>query len=372
MTKILIIEDEAILREEIVDWLILEGYEVASAGDGVEGVNQAIRFLPDLIVCDIRMPRLDGYGVLLDVQSNSLTQSTPFIFLTAKTTRDDIRKGMDLGADDYLTKPFTHTDLLHAIRTRLNKKAVKDQEYEEQLKLFKDVLAHEREQRLLKAKLVATVSHDFRNPLTSIMSCNTRLRDYAGEMDEKHRLALFNRIETSVRQLQQMLDDMIIVAQMETGNLDFKPELLHPEHYFQHIVDDLQAIYDNSHQIIFESRLSERMTADPRLLRQIVANLIANAIRYSPAGSEILILLDSQDEHYILTVQDQGIGIPKADQPHLFNTFQRGSNVGKVPGTGLGLTIVKRAVELHGGSVSIESQLGVGTTVIVAIPMPRP
>src|SRR5260221_10488792 len=119
MTKILVIEDEAILRGEVAEWLTFEGYDVISAGDGVAGVECAFRDLPDLIISDITMPRLDGYGVLLEMHANAATAHIPFILVTARASHDDIRQGMALGADDYITKPFSRLELLQAVQARL-------------------------------------------------------------------------------------------------------------------------------------------------------------------------------------------------------------------------------------------------------------
>jgi two-component system, sensor histidine kinase and response regulator len=212
-------------------------------------------------------------------------------------------------------------------------------------------------------------SHDFRNPLASIMSSNTLLRDYADRMDEERRLTHFNRVEASVHQLLQMLDDMLIVAQMETGNLDFNPESLNIETFLQHIVEEFQTIYGETHSLVYESQLNDMVMADPRLLRQVATNLLTNAIKYSPFGSEVEILLERQNGNIMLTVSDHGIGIPETDQPHMFMAFQRASNVGEVRGTGLGLAIVKQAVDLHGGSIHVESEVGGGTTVKVGFPV---
>ncbi|HVO43933.1 MAG TPA: response regulator, partial [Aggregatilineales bacterium] len=187
MTKILVIEDEAPLRHEIMEWLTFEGYEAIGAVDGVDGVNHAVLHSPDLIICDISMPRLDGYGVLLDVQANSAIQSTPFIFLSAKADLADVRKGMQLGADDYVTKPFNRTDLLQAIRTRLDKQSARDTEFQDRIDIFRQALALEHQQRLLHAKLVAMFSHDFRNQLTVITSSASLLRDYAERLTEERR-----------------------------------------------------------------------------------------------------------------------------------------------------------------------------------------
>lgn len=369
MTKILVIEDESILCDEIVEWLTLEDYEAIGAVDGVDGVNQALQHQPDLVICDITMPRLDGYGVLLELRANPATTDVPFIFVTARAAHDDIRTGMDLGADDYITKPFTRLELLHAVETRLAKKILQEQKYQQSVSQWQDAFEKEREQRLLKAKLVAMFSHDFRNPLASIMSANTLLRDYGDKMDASRQQMYFNRIDASIRQLMQMLDDMLFVAQVETGNFDFKPEPLHLTEFVKNIVNEFQSIYGKSHPLTYESDFTDVIRADPRLMRQIAANLISNAIKYSPQFSEVQVSLVHQPPQVCLTVRDSGIGIPEADQQRLFNAFQRASNVGDIRGTGLGLAIVKQAVDLHAGSIHLQSTVGVGTTVQVVIPM---
>jgi two-component system, sensor histidine kinase and response regulator len=368
MPTILLIEDEARLRTEVAEWLTFEGYAVSTAEDGVDGVEACMRHPPDLIVCDISMPRLDGYGVLLEVRSNPTTTNIPLIFLTARAAHDDIRAGMNLGADDYLTKPFTRLELLKAIQSRLETAAARRRKFEQEIEELRTALAQEHEQRLLKGKLVAMFSHDFRNPLATILSSISLLRDYADRMDEKRRLAHMNRVDASVRQLLHMLDDMLVVAQMESGNLDFKPEPLHIEQFFERIVEEFQVIHAETHLISFESRYSDSTLADPRLLRQIAANLISNAVKYSPQGSEIRVSLNRHNGGFAFSVEDEGIGISETDQADLFNVFRRGSNVGNISGTGLGLAIVRQAVDLHKGSIRVESQLGSGTRITMTIP----
>lgn len=369
MTKILVIEDEDMLRAEVVEWLTLEDYEVFNAKDGVAGLESAFRDLPDLIVCDIMMPRLDGYGVLLEMRSNPITTAIPFIFTTAKARPKDIRQGMILGADDYLTKPFERIDLLNAIRSRLEKQALVERNHQHDVEQLQITLYQEQEQHRLKAKMVAMFSHDFRNPLASIMSSISLLRDYADRMDEQRRLLYLNRSEAAVHQLIQMLDDMLLLSQMEANSLSLELESLNVGQFFEGIVDEFRIIYSETHTLQYESHFANLLMTDTRLLRQIASNLISNAIKYSPRGGEVRIELHNDGEQFILTVQDQGIGISEADQARLFKTFQRGSNVSDIRGTGLGLAIVKQAVDLLGASVQLESQLEVGTTVTVHISM---
>ncbi len=166
----------------------------------------------------------------------------------------------------------------------------------------------------------------------------------------------------------QMLEDMLLLAQMDTGHLSFDPEPVDVGRFFEAVVDEFQSMHEETHRLLFENSADQSIMADPRLLRQIAANLISNAIKYSDSGTDIRIVLEVEHGQCVLKVQDQGMGIPEKDQQRLFNVFQRGSNVGKVSGTGLGLAIVKQAVDLHSGFVQVDSQVGAGTTVTVMIP----
>lgn len=372
MTKILVIEDETILREEIIQWLSLEDYEAYGASDGLEGVKVALQEHPDLIICDITMPRLDGYGVLLELRADPAMTTTPFIFVTARAAHEDIRKGMDAGADDYITKPFTREELLSAIQSRLAKKTMLEQKHETEVGVLREVLGYEQERQMFKTRLVAMFSHDFRNPLASILSSNSLLRNYAHRMDAEKQQMHFKRIEASGRQLIQMLDDMLIVARIETGNLELKLESLNIEELLQNIVDEFRAIHGENYKITFNSYFNQVVTADAVLLRQITTNLLSNAVKYSPQHSEVILSLDYRDGLIVLTVQDQGIGIPEAEQRNVFKSFQRASNVGNVSGTGLGLAIVKQAVDLYGGSIYLESGLEKGTAFRVELPAQLP
>jgi two-component system sensor histidine kinase/response regulator len=369
MPKILVIEDEALLREEVMEWLVMSGHEAIGAADGLEGVKQALDCVPDVILCDIAMPHLDGYGVMLQVRSNALTQMTPFIYMTARVSLDDIRKGMNLGADDYITKPFTYHQLIQAVERRLEKKAQHEVRQQAELEQWQQALEEEQALRLLKSRMVAMFSHDFRNPLATILSSNGLLRDHSDRLDPERRLAFFNRIEASVHRLTQMVDDMLTVAQIEAGNLGFKPEPLDLTGFLQQIVEEFQLIYSDTHTLIFKSQLSNNVQVDPRLVRQIAANLISNAVKYSPRGKEVSISLRHSHHSIELSVQDHGIGIPDTDRQQLFQAFQRASNVGSVAGTGLGLAIVQQAAVLHSGTVELESEVNVGTTVTVQLPL---
>lgn len=370
MTRILVIEDETMLREEVMEWLTFEGYEVVGAADGLAGVQNALQQVPDLIICDITMPRLDGHGVLLELRAHPATASVAFIFVTARASHDDIRTGMALGADDYLTKPFNHLELLQAVETRLHKKAIIEQQRQRELEQWQAAFEYEREQRLLKARLVAMFSHDFRNPLATILSSSNILRHYEDRLTPDRKQQHFNQIDGSVRLLLQMLEDMLVIAEMERGHLAYAPVTEDLTTYAAGIIDEFRLISETTHTLHFESTVEFLAEFDPKLFRQILTNLTSNALKYSPAGTVVQVCLRPAGGSIELQVRDHGIGIPQADQVHLFEPFHRAANTGEVKGTGLGLTIVKQAVDLHGGTIDIESLEEAGTTVIVTLPQP--
>lgn len=368
MSKILVIEDESTLRSEVVQWLTLEGHQASGAADGVEGVESAFHDLPDLVICDISMPRLDGYGVLLELRANPATMNIPFVFVTARAAYDDVRQGMDLGADDYITKPFKRHELLEAVKTRLLKKEAQEELHRQELQEWQLALEAEREQRMLRAKLVAMFSHDFRNPLSGVLSSSSLLRKYYDRMDESRREAHFDRIEASVKQLVQMIDDMLIVSRMESGAFNLEPVQLDVTDFVEGIVKDFQMIHKDSCEITLESQLPGSYVIDHRLLRQIVTNLISNSVKYSPQDSTIRIFLTPADDSFDVTVTDEGIGRSEMEQDRLSNTSQLTANVGRGQGNGLGLAIVWQAVSVLGGSLEQEAHSGTGTTVTVHIP----
>jgi len=368
MTKILIIEDENLLRGEVEEWLELEDYEVIGARNGLEGLQLARSEHPDLIISDITMPELDGFGVLLELNSDSITAGIPFIFVTARASHDDIRQGMTMGADDYITKPFTRLELLEAIDTRLRKKATHKQDFQEEIEYWQQAFEHEQTQRLLKAKMIGMFSHDFRNPLSVILSSIDLLRGYDDRLSPERKLAHMNKVEGSVRQLLQMLDDMLMVAKMEGDYLEYTPQSLDLSALVRSIIEDFSGIYIDSHVIHFNNQLTGNCVVDPKLIRNVVSNLLSNAIKYSPSGENVKVLLVRESDTIILQIQDKGIGIPDTAMQQLFEPFHRASNTGSIKGTGLGLFIVKRCVDLHDGELLVESAPGTGTTFTVKIP----
>lgn len=258
----------------------------------------------------------------------------------------------------------------HELDERVAQRTTELQRAETELR---KALGKEKELNQLKSNFISMTSHEFRTPLTTILS-STELLEYAnGTMSPDRRLNHYGKVRTAVNQMTRLLDDILFISKTENGHLEFAPEAMDIEQLCRDIIEEMHLITKKTHLIDFSSHFtSGNAFLDPRLMRQIITNLLSNAIKYSPAQSTITFTLAEQNQQLILTVQDKGIGIPQADQTHLFDSFYRASNVRHISGTGLGLTIVQRAVTLQGGQVQFHSKEGLGTEFVVTIPLPKP
>lgn len=235
--------------------------------------------------------------------------------------------------------------------------------------IFK-ALEKEKELSELKSRFVSMVSHEFRTPLTTILSSAELLEYYGHKSSEKEKLGCFHQIRTATLRMTQLLNDVLAINKAEAGKLEFNPNYLDLEKFCRDLVEDMQFNSKKKHIISFSSQGQCTDTCmDEKLLLHIFTNLLSNAIKYSPQSDPIYFEVDCRNEDAIFQVKDKGIGIPIGKQQRLFEPFHRGENVGNIPGTGLGLSIVKRLVELHKGNVTVASQVGVGTTFIVRLPL---
>ena len=196
------------------------------------------------------------------------------------------------------------------------------------------------------------------------------LANYNDKLTQEQRRAPLKRIERATAYLDKMLDELSLIARGERGYLQFQPMLLSPHDLCADILNDFTTINESAHEIVLEgNELIEPCCLDEDMFRHIIVNLLSNAIKYSPEGSKIILRLSKQQSDLIFEVIDQGIGIPEEDIPRLFEPFHRAQNVGSTKGSGIGLSIVRELISAHGGQISCESNLGVGTTFTVTIPL---
>jgi len=231
-------------------------------------------------------------------------------------------------------------------------------------------LEQEKELGEQRAHFASMVSHEFRKPLHIISFSTSLLRRHSHQRTEEKELPYLDRIQTAVEQLSQLMDGVLIIGRSDAGKLTFEPKALDLEQFCRNLVAELQLSDSSQHTVTFVSR-GDCSTAcvDEKLLQPILTNLLDNAIKYSPVGRTVDLALSCLDGEVIFQIKDRGIGIPAADQQRLFEPFYRGKNVGDIAGSGLGLAVVKKLVDIHGGQISVASEVGVGTTFTITLPL---
>lgn len=234
-------------------------------------------------------------------------------------------------------------------------------------------LDHQRELGEMKTRFVSMVSHEFRTPLTTIQSSSGLLMDYSDRMSPVKQREHLNKIQTQVRRLTDLLDDILTLSKMETASMDFSPVPLDLEALCLEVIGDSQLAAGDSISIQFHHQgKCTRFEADSKLVQHTLNNLLSNAIKYSPEGGTVDFTLIWLNQEVKIQVSDHGIGIPRHDLHRLFEPFYRATNVGTIKGTGLGLAITKNAVDMHGGYIDVESQEGIGTTFTITLPTRQP
>lgn len=234
---------------------------------------------------------------------------------------------------------------------------------------IRNALESERELNEMKTRFVSMTSHEFRTPLTTILSSAELLEHYSDRWEQDKQLKYLSKIQVAAKHMTELLNDVLLINQMEAGKVAFNPQPLVMKSFCEEIIEEMQ-ITTTVHRLVLQSQLPDvPLLLDRKLLRHIFTNLLSNAINYSPSGGDIEVTLTQQDDNISLSVKDSGIGIPEEARETLFESFVRGSNVGNISGTGLGLAIVKRFVDLYQGSIECKSQVGVGTTFVVQLPI---
>lgn len=234
---------------------------------------------------------------------------------------------------------------------------------------LRSALEREMEINQLKTKALSVASHEFRTPLAVILTSVEILERYSERLTAENYHKHLARIRSAVEEMNQLAEDVLTHIRTETGRLEVRPQPLDVNALCREIIDELAPGSAEAPEIDFSpSEQTEPVELDPGITTLVVRNLLSNAVKYTPAGKMIHVEIRQDREQTTLTVRDEGVGIPPEEQPRLFTPFFRASNVGDTPGSGLGLSIVKQAVKLCGGAISLESIPGAGTTVRVTLP----
>jgi two-component system sensor histidine kinase/response regulator len=353
---VLIVDDAAknlqvlgtILKEEPVD--------IAAAMNGSQALAVIEKTRPDLILLDVMMPDLDGYATIKQLKSKKETAEIPVIFLTARTEMEDIVKGLELGAVDYITKPFNGTELLTRVRNHL------------ELKRSRDAL---KEANAAKDKFFSIISHDLRTPFAIIIGFAEYLIDNFGKMDEAKSFELYQDILSISRRSHQLFENLLQWARSQASSLTFRPEILKMKEIVNETVGLLNdRAREKGIRLITDVPEDLIVRADKNMLSTILRNLTGNAVKFTRAGGRVEIMMRKRNGGYQICVADDGVGIPWPVQDKLFRIDEHISTHGteQEEGVGLGLILVKEFADKHGGSIAIESEEGKGSKFILNFP----
>lgn len=361
MNKILVIEDDINVRTNILELLENEGFDLISAENGQIGLELALAEIPDLIICDVMMPELDGYGVLKLLRQNPMTAMIPLIFLTARSSKSDFRQGMEMGADDYIVKPFTRAELLAAIACRLAKQNTIHRETQKKLDNLRNSIA-------------LSLPHELRTPLNGILGFSQILIEESDYLDSQAIREMAESIYYSGERLFRLIQNFLQYAELEIIAHDPQklPKLQNKITQFPtHSL--INKITEKAKKLDRETDL--KIDLDPCIIKistdriaKIVEELIDNALKFSEPGSIIEIQSQIIDKMLLLSVTDFGRGMTAEQIAELgaYRQFER--KLYEQQGSGLGLTIVKRLTELHGGQLKIHSLPQEKTIVEVMLP----
>jgi signal transduction histidine kinase len=360
MKRILVIEDDSAVRGLILDTIRLKEWEPIEAADGETGLRLAELERPDLILCDIQMPRMDGYEVLHRIRENKATAAIPFIFLTGLGEKPRVRKGMESGADDYITKPFTIQELIAAIDARFQKQATFQQTAESRL-------------NELRESLTFALPHELVTPLNTILGFSslllespeisrTELKEYASLMHE------------AGERLKGLIEKFLVYAHVEltAGNPALRDGPHRAPHLTKETISAAAARLSRELKRPDDLRLSlapveHRISASH--LERIIRELVENAFKFSEAATIVEVKSFSANDKFMIEVVDRGRGLSKDQIQRLGANVQFDRRLHEQQGSGLGLAIARRLVELYDGAIHLESIPGERTAVTVQIPL---
>jgi signal transduction histidine kinase len=356
-TRVAVVDDNADMRDYMAA-LLARHWRVETYPDGRAALDAILADPPDVVVTDVMMPRLDGFGLLTALRAEPATATIPVIVVSARAGEESSVEGLDLGADDYLVKPFSARELVARVRVNL-----------ELARLRADagrVSALEE----VRSRVITTVSHELRTPVTAIYGA-ARTLDRAGELDEETRGRLLAVIAGESERLARITDDILTTETLAAGLLSFTPEPVDVREAATAAVDAAQLRTGDSRAVRLQAPGEPlAVTADRVRLQQVLANLLDNAIKYSHDGGEVELALARVDGSVRVVVADDGRGIPEDARDHVFDRFYRVDPelTGGVGGSGLGLYICRELVQAMGGTIAVEPNEPRGTRFVVTLP----
>lgn len=362
MKKILLIEDNPNVLLNTSRMLQAEGYMVITANNGRDGLEIAQQTIPSLIICDIMMPEIDGYGVITALRNNPATTAIPFIFLSAKSDKTDFRQGMELGSDDYLTKPFTRDELLGAIKAQFKKQEIINNYYRQELDN-------------LRGNISKSLPHQLLFPAIEVMGLADILVKNYHAMEAHEVPDIGKRIRKAGRDMHEMVKKFLLYAELESmeGSVDGYKQLNSSRATFVDIeISSCAKKIAESYNRLSDLQVSIQdasIQISDSYLNVIVKEIIDNGFKFSPEGTDVSVLGTVNGKEYCLSVIDHGQGIEPEQIANFGAYIKFEKKLYIQQGTGLGLAIVKRLAEIHGGKIEIESIPYERTAIKVFLPI---
>lgn len=369
MSYILIVDDNPNNLRLLISLLSEKGYQVRPANGGPRALATVEKEKPELILLDINMPEMDGYEVCRRLKAEPLTQEIPVLFISANDEPLDKIKGFEAGAVDYISKPFDALELYARVRTHLELKLARDRltAINQQLQ---DSNAMLQGLNQIKDEFLGMVSHDLKNPLSSILLFSRYMESRSLSEEKSHEIGRL--ITRAGRRMFRLIEDLLDLNKLEQGCLLLEKELLDLKKLIPDWLSDFEQRAAEKQQMLKWENASGNYAfwGDAMRLRQVLDNLISNALKFSPSGSEIRVKLARETEKILITIQDQGPGLSEDDQRQLFQKFTRLSprpTAGE-HSSGLGLFISQKLIQAMQGEIMCQSSPGQGTSFIVRLP----
>jgi two-component system sensor histidine kinase/response regulator len=356
--KILIIDDEEVVLDSCTEILRGSQYQLETASNGSLGLEMIEEFLPDLVFVDLKMPGMPGLEVLERIQAYDATIVT--VVITGFATVGSAVDAMKLGAHDFLPKPFTPDEFRLIIRRALEKR-----------KLILETLALRKEKEMLRANFAAIVSHELKSPLSAVQQNMFVLTSELSGQISSDQLVRLERMKSRIAELLELIRTWlrVISADIETIKENFEEIDIEPLIHTAIESVNSQAIRKDIELHVHLDQPLSHVTGDSGTLTEVLVNILNNAVKYSYPGSKVRTEAFNQDGEVVISISDQGIGISTEDLPHIFNDFYSGKQGRQEEkGYGLGLALSSRIIEIHDGSITVESEPGKGSTFRVWLP----
>lgn len=361
--KILIVDDVPKNIQVAANILKRGDYIISFADNGRTALSVARKNLPDLILLDVMMPEMDGFETCTELKKDELTKDIPVIFLTAKIETENVIKGFEIGAADYVLKPFNSEELLARVRTHVQLKLT----YEDLKKSESDL----REANTAKDKFFSIIAHDIRGPFTTIIGfLEILLMDIEG-LDKDTIRKYVQKSYSSTRLVMNLLENLLHWARSQTGRIDYQPEVIDLAGIVDETTVFLKSTAENKEiSLVSSMNSSVKAYADRNMIITVIRNLISNGIKFTEKGGKIEITAEQKDGIIELCVSDNGIGIDENDMDKLFKIEVHHTTKGteKEKGTGLGLIICKEFIEKNGGEIHVDSRKNKGSIFRFTLP----